>query len=82
MKLIDLLLKAGQYQAAIHYVNRAIEEDSCFEEAYRAGMKAFSELGDRASISRYYDKCSAALKKELDLEPAAETTLLYNNLMQ
>jgi LuxR family transcriptional regulator, maltose regulon positive regulatory protein len=82
MKLIDLLLKAGQYQAAIHYVNRAVEEDSCFEEAYRAGMKAFSELGDRASISRYYDKCCAALKKELDLDPAVETTLLYKNLMQ
>jgi len=82
MKLIDLLLKAGQYQAAIHYVNRAIEEDSCFEEAYRAGMKAFSELGDRASISRYYDKCCVALKKEFDLGPAPETASLYKELMQ
>ncbi len=82
MKLIDLLMAAGQYQAAVHYVNRAIEEDSCFEEAYRAGMKAFSELGDRASISRYYDKCCIALKKELGLEPAIETTLLYKDLMQ
>jgi ATP/maltotriose-dependent transcriptional regulator MalT/two-component SAPR family response regulator len=82
MKLIDLLLNSGQYQAAIQYVNRAIEEDSCCEEAYRAGMKAFSHQGDRASISRYYDKCCTALKKELDLEPAFETTSLYNDLMQ
>ncbi|MHB8136180.1 MAG: tetratricopeptide repeat protein [Anaerolineaceae bacterium] len=82
MKLIDLLMKARQFQMAIHYVNRSIEEDICFEEAYRAGMKAFSELGDRASISRYYDKCCAALKKELGLEPAAETILLYKELMQ
>lgn len=82
MKLIDLLLKAGQFQAVIHYVNRAIEEDSCFEEVYRAAMKAFSELGDRASISRYYDKCCNALKKELDLEPSFETSSLYKNLMQ
>ncbi|MBA4383854.1 MAG: hypothetical protein C0410_03900 [Anaerolinea sp.] len=82
INLIDLLLKAGQYQAAIHYVNRAVEEDSCFEEAYRAGMKAFSALGDRASVSRYYDKCSAALLKELDLEPSPQTTMLYKELMQ
>jgi len=82
LKLLDLLMKAGQFQVAIHYVNRAIEEDTCLEEAYRVGMKAFAELGDRASISRYYDKCCAALKKELDIEPATETVLLYKELMQ
>jgi LuxR family transcriptional regulator, maltose regulon positive regulatory protein len=82
MKLIELLLKSGQHQAAIHYVNRAIEEDSCLEEAYRAGMQAFSELGDRASVSRYYEKCCASLMRELGLEPAPQTTLLYKNLMQ
>jgi len=82
MKLIDLLLKASQYQAVIHYVNRAIEEDSCLEEAYRAGMKAFFALGDRASVSRYYDKCCAALMKELDLDQSPQTTLLYKDLMK
>jgi ATP/maltotriose-dependent transcriptional regulator MalT/two-component SAPR family response regulator len=82
MKLIELLFKGRQFQTAILYVNRAIEEDGCFEEAYRAGMKIFSELGDRASISRIYEKCCNALKKELGLDPALETSLLYKELMQ
>ncbi len=45
-------------------------------------MKIFSELGDRASISRIYEKCCNALKKELGLDPALETSLLYKELMQ
>jgi len=82
MKLTDLLMSAGQYQMVIQYINRVIEEDSCFEEAYRIGMKAFSALGDRASLARLFDKCCAALKNEFGLEPATETAMLYKDLMQ
>lgn len=80
--LINLLIQTKQYQAAIHYADRAIEEDPCYEEAYRSAMLAFSALGNRAAVSRQFEKCRSMLKKELDLEPAPQTNALYKSLMQ
>ncbi len=81
-ELIDLLLKTQQYQAVLHYVDRAIAEDPSYEEAYRSAMIAYSALGDRPAISRTYEKCRVNLQKELDLEPANQTNELYQRLIQ
>lgn len=81
-ELIGLLHETRQYQLAIHYADRAIEEDPCYEEAYRSAMISFSALGDRAGVSRQYEKCRATLKRELEIEPAQQTRNLFTNLMQ
>ncbi len=80
--LINLLIQTKQYQSAIHYADRALEEDPCYEEAYRSAMLAFSALGNRAAVSRQFEKCRSNLKRELDLEPAPQTNALYKSLMQ
>ncbi|KAF0111824.1 MAG: hypothetical protein FD147_626 [Chloroflexi bacterium] len=81
-KLVNLYIQTEQYQLAIHYSERAIEEDSCNEAAYRSAMLAFSALGNRAGVSRLYVKCKNMLKKELEIEPSLQTQNLYKTLMQ
>jgi len=81
-QLLALLFKTGQHQLVIQYADRAIEEDHCYEEAYRMAMQAFSKLGDRAAVSRYYDKCIQSLSKELDIKPDPQTIGVYHQLIQ
>jgi len=81
-ELLELLMQEEQYQQVIQYADRAIEEDPCCEEAYRMAMQAFSKLGDRSAISRYYEKCTNALSKELEVEPDPLTINVFNSLMQ
>ena len=81
-KLMELLLQTGQHQLVIHYADRAIEEDSCLEDAYRFAMQAYAASGDRVAVSRYYEKCRNILIKELDIEPTPQTNTLYKSLMQ
>jgi LuxR family transcriptional regulator, maltose regulon positive regulatory protein len=81
-ELIELLFKTQQYQTVVHYADRMIEEDPSHEEAYRFAMLAFSALGDRASVSRYFEKCRINLQKDLELEPTPRTIELYKHLIQ
>jgi len=80
--LIELLIQTKQFQIAIHFADRALEEDPCYEEAYRLAMLAYSALGDRAAVSRQYEKCRSILIRDLDLEPSQQTSDLYKKLMQ
>src|SRR5262249_31181315 len=43
----------------------------------RALMRALCDLGERAQALRAYERCRAALKKALDVEPSRETHALY-----
>ncbi len=80
--LINIYLQIKQYQLAIQYANRAIEEDACCEEAYRLAMQAFFALGDRVAATRQFEKCRRVLKKELGLEPTPQTVSLFDELTQ
>jgi hypothetical protein len=50
------------------------------EQAYRQLMKAFALAGDRANALAQYDLCREQLWEELAVEPAPETTALYEEI--
>lgn len=56
---------------------RLIAFEPTHEGASRALMRALSDLGERAQAIRAYERCRAALKKTLDIEPSRETQALY-----
>jgi len=56
---------------------RLIAFDPTHEGASRALMRALCDLGERAQALRAYERCRAALKKALDVEPSRETHALY-----
>jgi len=55
--------------------------DNCWERAYRHMMLAYDQLGDHGQVARTYQRCVETLRDELDVPPAPETEILYQNLI-
>lgn len=54
-----------------------IEFDPTHEGASRILMRALADMGERAQALREYERCRAALKAALDIEPSPETRALH-----
>ncbi|MBK6644922.1 MAG: tetratricopeptide repeat protein [Anaerolineales bacterium] len=80
--LADLYQKNARPEAAIPLCQRAIEMDPGWEAAYQVQMSAHGRLNDRASISRVYQSCQEAMRKQFNLPPSRETDELYRRLMR
>lgn len=79
-RLCDLYLAAGRSEQAIELCYRILAADNCWEKAYRGLMQAYHALGNRGQVARTYQRCLGALRSELDVAPAPETTDLYARL--
>jgi DNA-binding SARP family transcriptional activator len=75
-------LKMGNYQDVISECQRILAQDSCWERAYRHLMSAYDELGDHGQVARTYRRCVDTMTSELNVHPSAETTSLYNDLIE
>lgn len=80
--LADLYQKNAKPEAAIPLCQRAIEMDPGWEVAYQIQMSAHAKLNDRAAISRVYQSCQEAMRKQFNLPPSRETDDLYRRLMR
>ena len=80
LDLLALLMDIHQVQLAIHYADMALEKDPGCEEACRVAMQASAKIGDRAAVSRYYERCREYLSGELDVDPAPQTTQIFEQL--
>lgn len=79
-RLISLLLDAGRWAAAIQWSERWIAQGHVPEYAFRSLMVAHRALGDSAKVASTYERCKAALREDLDVEPSPETTTLFKEL--
>ncbi|MET0744874.1 MAG: BTAD domain-containing putative transcriptional regulator [Microvirga sp.] len=59
---------------------RVIEFEPTHEGASRILMRAMADVGERAQALREYERCRAALRSVLDVEPSSETRSLYQAL--
>jgi DNA-binding SARP family transcriptional activator len=80
-RLVALLEKRGELDAALRYAERARAVDRLAEGPYRALMRLHDALGDRARAVRVYHECVAALEEELGVAPSGETQALYEALL-
>ncbi len=78
----DLCQKNAKPEAALPLCQRAIEMDPGWEAAYQVQMNAHAKLNDRASISRVYQSCREAMRKQFNMPPSRETDELYRRLMK
>ena len=67
-----------EYEQACTYASRQIELEPWQEEAHRQLMRSLALSGRRSAALRQYDVCRRTLMQELNVEPATETTDLYN----
>jgi ATP/maltotriose-dependent transcriptional regulator MalT/DNA-binding SARP family transcriptional activator len=68
---------AERWDSAAEYYRKAIEIDDLQEETYQALLRCYRRLGRRAEAVAAYERCRAALRAALGIEPSAETERLY-----
>ncbi len=82
MYLARLHMEQKVYKTALRYSYQALSEDACLEDAHRLAMRIHAVTGNRAAIVRQYDRCCAALTKEINAPPSKQTRELFETLIQ
>lgn len=80
-RLVQLLEEQGQHRDAIEVAERLLRHDPIHEQTYQRLMRLHVLNGDRAHALRVYHLCTAALQRELSVEPSPETHALYEQLL-
>jgi predicted ATPase/DNA-binding SARP family transcriptional activator/Tfp pilus assembly protein PilF len=70
----------GDYEQVRFFAWRQLELEPWREEAYRQLMRTLAQSGQRSSALAQYETCRRTLKDELNVEPEAETTALYEQI--
>ena len=71
-----------EYDEAIAYARRQVELEPWREEAHRQWMRALALSGQRSAALAQYKACVRILGAELGVEPAPETTALYERIRE
>lgn len=78
--LLEKLVAAEAWQDVIKWGEHWIAQGQVPEIAYRGVMIAHGGLGDTSKVAAVYQRCVEALREELDVQPSAETTRVYEVL--
>jgi len=78
--LADYYETRGDYQQSLDAVYRLVDVEPWQEKGRRQLMRLLTFSGERGAALLHYEKYRADLKKELGVEPAEETSNLYQLL--
>ncbi|NHZ71958.1 MAG: tetratricopeptide repeat protein, partial [Aquificales bacterium] len=70
----------GRYADALGHTQRLLQLTPWNEEAHRQAMRLLAWTGKRSAALRQFEKCKRALLVELNVEPAEETMVLYQQI--
>ncbi len=70
----------GRYEQAQSYARRQVELEPWSEEAHQQLMRLLALSGQRSAALAQYETCRRALAQDLGVEPAGETTALYESI--
>lgn len=79
-QLADYYEVVGEHEKALNFVLWQLKLEVWREEAHRQAMRLLSRTGQRSAALAQYEACRQALAEELGLEPARETTALYERI--
>jgi len=71
----------GNYQEAIRVYQQILEKDNYQEKAHREIMRCQALLGERSAALKSYHRLAEFLEEELGVDPAPETTELYEQIL-
>lgn len=80
VKLGELVLQSGNLELARSLADRAIATNNLREDANRLVMRTLAACGRRPDALRHYEYLAALLKRELNVEPDANTRALAAEL--
>jgi DNA-binding SARP family transcriptional activator len=78
--LIQIHTARGEYERAEPYARRLLALEPWDEEAHRQLMRLLALSGRRNAALAQYETCRRLLAEELGVEPADETTALYERI--
>jgi DNA-binding SARP family transcriptional activator/predicted ATPase len=70
----------GEYEQAQSYARRQVELEPWDEAAHQQLMRTLALSGQRGAALAHYETCRRLLAEELGVEPAPETTRLYEQV--
>lgn len=71
----------GEFVAAIDYTQRLLAIEPWHEESHRQLMLLLALTGQRSQALARYEICHQTLTRELGISPSAETTTLYQHIL-
>jgi DNA-binding SARP family transcriptional activator/tetratricopeptide (TPR) repeat protein len=80
-QLVEDCERQGDPDRALHWVWRQLELEPSWESAYRQAMHLLARTGQRDAALAQYHACIRHLADELEIEPSAGTTLLYEQIL-
>src|SRR5262249_37386100 len=72
----------SEYEKGMDYGARILRCDRAHEIAHQHLMRILYLAGDRAGALRQYERCAAALKEELSVQPSDRTRELYRQIRE
>ena len=79
-RLSGLREDRGDLHGCLRTTQRHLGLDECNEAAHRRLMRCYARLGQPQLAERQYQQCLATLRRQLGLNPDAETTDLYRRI--
>lgn len=79
-RLSQIYFEQGNYTDCVLLCQLILTRDSCREDAHCRLMQCYSRQNQRYLALRQYQMCVKALRTELDVEPAAATTQLFERV--
>ena len=79
-RLSQIYFSQERYAACINLSQLILNHDLCREDAHYRLMQCFSRLGQGPLALRQYQVCVEALQAELEVDPAPDTTQLYEQI--
>jgi len=80
VRLIRMQVSNHNLEHALEYARRWSNLDPINEEAHRELMQLYAWTGQRNAAIRQYQECQQILKQELNIEPEAATTELFERI--
>jgi DNA-binding SARP family transcriptional activator len=81
-QLVEQLSRVDALDEAIAVAQRALRLDPLQESMHRTLMQLYTRSGDLLNALQQFDACAKVLRRELDVEPDAETKALHQEIMQ
>jgi DNA-binding SARP family transcriptional activator len=80
-RVAEIHFQLGELPEALHFGQLGLRNDQCSEAIHRLLMRCYASRREQQLVSRQYQACTAALRKELGVSPSDETTRLLQELI-
>ena len=79
-QLVEIQTRNGAVDEAIATAQQSLRIDPLQESVHRTLMRLYMDSGDLVNAVQQYDVCARTLKRELQIEPDAETRKLFQQV--